>query len=89
MTELTLSIAGEQVDHLTAETQSLGAEVEELNKFQWQLQQDWRSQKNELRRLEAIVLYTFPLIVLLNRIPSGSLLTSNKRHSPKTTCSRS
>lgn len=42
------------VDHLTAETQSLGAEVEELNKFQWQLQQDWRSQKNELRRLEAI-----------------------------------
>ena len=85
MTELTLSIAGEQVDHLTAETQSLGAEVEELNKFQWQLQQDWRSQKNELRRLEAIVLYTFPL----NRIPSGSLLTSNKRHSPKTTCSRS
>merc|ERR1712093_646570 len=28
------------VDHLTAETQSLGAEVEELNKFQWQLQQD-------------------------------------------------
>ncbi len=89
MTELILSIAGEQVDHLTAETQSLGAEVEELNKFQWQLQQDWRSQKNELRRLEAIVLYTFSLIVLLNRIPSRSLLTSNKRHSPKTTCSRS
>ncbi len=84
MAELTLAIAGEQVDHLTAETQSLGAEVEELNKFQWQLQQDWRSQKNELRRLEAIVLYTFPLIVLLNQ-----LLTSNKHHSLKTTCSRS
>jgi outer membrane murein-binding lipoprotein Lpp len=44
-----------QVDQLTAETQSLGAEVEELNKFQWQLQQDWRAQKNELRRLEALV----------------------------------
>jgi len=44
-----------QVDQLTAETQSLGAEVEELNRYQWQLQQEYRAKKNELLRLETLV----------------------------------